>query len=128
MFKKEREILQRISEELSADQRILKIIAYGSRIRGDYRGDSDLDVLVIVDRKDKEIRDEILDAFYPYELEADIPFSVTILSIEELKINEKLGSPFVESIKKEGVVLYDAEPGGEEGTFKVSPGEGRKAA
>lgn len=37
MFKKERDILQGISKKLSPDRRILKVIAYGSMIRGDFR-------------------------------------------------------------------------------------------
>lgn len=128
MFKKEIEILQDISNELSAYQGILKVIAYGSRVRGDYRGDSDMDVLVIVDRKDREIRDKVVDTFYSYELESDISFSITILSLEEFDLNERLGSPFIESIKKEGIIIYDSGVRGKEGPLKIPHGEGRKAA
>ena len=87
MLKKERDILREISEKLSDNERVLKIIAYGSRVRGDYRGDSDLDILVVVDKKDKALKDKILGIFYSYELETDIPFSATILSLEELEFN-----------------------------------------
>lgn len=41
MFKKERDILQKIAEKLFIDRRILKAIAYGSRVRGDYSGDAE---------------------------------------------------------------------------------------
>ncbi|MEW6066678.1 MAG: nucleotidyltransferase domain-containing protein [Nitrospirota bacterium] len=103
MFTKEKQILKIISEELSIDdRRILKIIVYGSRVRGDHRGDSDLDVLVVVDKKDRDIKDKILSIFYSYELQTDISFAVTIFSLEEWEFNERLGSPFLESIKKEG--------------------------
>lgn len=119
MFKKERDILQGISEKLSSDRRILKAIVYGSRIRGDYRGDSDMDILVIVDKKDKEIKDKILDIFYSYELESDISFSVTIFSLEELEFNERLGSPFIENIRKEGITFYDSEHRRKENSLKI---------
>jgi predicted nucleotidyltransferase len=120
MFKKEKAILQAIVEKLSVDVRILKIIAYGSRVRGDYRGDSDLDVLVIVDKKDKKIKDKILNIFYSYELETDLSFSVTIFSLEELEFNERLGSPFIQSVKKEGIIFYDSERRGEKSPIKIS--------
>jgi predicted nucleotidyltransferase len=128
MFRREREVLQRVAEELSTDARVLKVIAYGSRVRGDYRGDSDLDVLVIVDRKDREVRDKVVDTFYSYELESDISFSITILSLKEFDLNERLGSPFIESIKKEGMIIYDSGVRGKEGPLKIPHGEGREAA
>lgn len=119
MFKKERTILKAISEKLSSDKRILKIIVYGSRVRGDYRGDSDLDVLVIIDKKDKEIKDKIHNMFYSYELETDLSFSVTIFSLKELEFNVKLGSPFIQNIKKEGITFYDSERRGEKSAIKI---------
>lgn len=128
MFQKERDVLQKISEKLSTDRRILKAIAYGSRIRGDYRGDSDLDVLVIVDKKDREIKEEILNFFYSYELETDISFSVVIFSLEELEINERLGSPFIKNIKREGLTIYDSTGRGKKDAFKISSRKGRKTA
>jgi len=120
MFKKEREMLREISEKLSANRNVLKIIAYGSRVRGDYKGDSDLDVLVLVNKKDKSLRDKIFSIFYSYELETDIPFSATILSLEELEFNEKLGSPFIGSIKEEGITIYDSQYRREKGAIKIS--------
>jgi len=120
MLKKEIAILDSIVGKLSSDKRIRKIIAYGSRVRGDHRGDSDLDVLVIIDKKDKKIKDKILNIFYSYELETDLSFSITILSREELEFNEHLGSPFIQSIKKEGIIFYDSECRRKKGSIKIS--------
>lgn len=120
MFKKERDILQGISKKLSPDRGILKVIAYGSRIRGDFRGDSDLDLLVVVDKKNREIKEKILNIFYSYELKTEISFSVTILSRRELEFNERLGSPFIKEIKKEGLILYDSERKREKSALKIS--------
>lgn len=120
MFKKEKDILKAIVKELSPDKRILKVIVYGSRVRGDYRGTSDLDMLVLVDKKDRSIKNKILSIVYSYELQTDISFAVTIFSLEELEFNKKLGSPFIESIRKEGITIYDSERRGEEIAFELS--------
>ncbi len=109
MFVKEERALSDIVEVLSHDPSILRLIAYGSRIRGDFMEDSDFDVFVLVDKKDTRIKDKIIDIFYDYEMKYDIPFSVTILSKEELEFNESLGSPFIKSIKEEGIIIYDSK-------------------
>lgn len=120
MFKKDKDILKAIVEEFSADKRILKVIIYGSRVRGDYKGTSDLDMLVLVDKKDRSIKNKILSIVYYYELQTDISFGIAIFSLEEMKFNERLGSPFIESIKKEGITIYDVERRGEEIAFDLS--------
>ncbi len=107
MFNKEKDILREISEKLSADMRILKVIAYGSMVRGDYTADSDMDVLIVVDKKDREMKDKIIDIFYSYELQTGISFSLVILSLEEFEFSRK--SVFTENIKKEGIVFYDSQ-------------------
>lgn len=114
MFKKEMDILMEISGKLSVNRTVQKVIAYGSRVRGDFREDSDLDVLVVVDKRDRGVRDMILDTFYPYELEAGIPFSIAVLSQKEVEFNERLGSPYIKSVKEEGMVLYDSKWGRKE--------------
>ena len=50
MLSKEK-ILTAIVDDLSGEPSVLKIIAYGSRIRGDFREESDFDVFVLVDKK-----------------------------------------------------------------------------
>lgn len=120
MFKKEKDILESLVKEFSSDRRILKVIVFGSRVRGDYRSDSDLDIFILVDHKNRDIKDKIVGIVYSHELKADISFAVTIFSLEEMKFNERLGSPFLESIKKEGIIIYDIERRGEEVTFEVS--------
>ncbi len=120
MFKREMDILEEMANDFSAYKGIIKAIAYGSRVRGDCEGDSDLDVLIIIDQKDKTLKDKIFDLVYSYELNNELPFSVTILSLSEYKYNEQLGSPFIKNIKKEGILFYDSGQRREKSTFKVS--------
>jgi predicted nucleotidyltransferase len=120
MFKKEIEILQEISKRLAHDKKVLRITVYGSRIRGDYTGNSDMDVAVIVEKKDQEIKGKIHSLFYDYELKYDLSFSVKIFSLQEYDFNKKLGSPFMKNMKREGKIFYDSQQKRKKDTSKLS--------
>lgn len=119
MFEKERRILSDIAATLAREPSVLKIVAYGSRVRGDFGEDSDFDVFVLVDKKNSALKRWIRDIFFEYEMRHDIPFSVTILSQEEYKVNASLGSPFIKSLEEEGVIFYDAQPGRKTDSLKI---------
>ncbi len=120
MLAREQNIVEEAAERLSRNGRVLRIVAFGSRVRGDFRADSDLDLLIIVDKKDRVIKDFIVGLIYDYELDTDISFSPTVLSLHELEVNRQMGSPFLKSVEAEGIVLYDAERGGKKGALKLS--------
>ncbi len=90
---------------------IRRIVAFGSRVRGDFRGDSDLDLLVLLDDISTGI--EAAHLLGEIELSYDVPLSATIRTSREWEVNVAMKSPFVENVRREGVVLYDAERTGE---------------
>jgi predicted nucleotidyltransferase len=120
MLTKDKVLLDELAGVLSSDRGILKIIAFGSRVRGDCSGDSDFDILVVVDKKGRKVRDAILNVIYSHELEKSLSISPIILSLYELDFNKRLGSPFIKSVEEEGIVVYDAERRREEDALKVS--------
>ena len=120
MLKKEQELLQEIGDKLSAYKEVKRAIVFGSRVRGDHRGDSDYDILIIIETKNPQIKEKIIDIFYSYELKKEISFSLTILSKNEYKYNINLGSPYLKNIKKEGIIFYDSQQKGKKSTLKVS--------
>lgn len=80
-----------------------KIVLFGSRARGDYHDGSDYDMLVIVDRNDRTVRDIILDACVEimdryYEL-----IGCIICDEEEWEMKKRF--PIGLNIIKEGVEL-----------------------
>lgn len=124
MFQRERDVLANIAAKLAQTPSVLKAIAYGSRIRGDERADSDFDILVIVAEKDRALKDSIRDLFYQYELATGLSFAVAILSRQEVATNERLGSPFFKKVKVEGVAFYDAESRRKARPLTVQAGQG----
>ena len=119
MFSKEQNTLESIAAELSREPAVRSIIAYGSRVRGDFREDSDFDVFVLVDKKSVALKSRIIDVFYSHELASGIPFSVAIFSREEFDFNAALGSHFIKSMQTEGIVIYDAHRGREKVPFNI---------
>lgn len=93
-------------KELLGD-RVKKIILYGSYARGDYKKDSDIDIMILTDLNFAEIekyRDEISDIAFDIELDTGIVISPVIKNID--KYNERVNIvPFFMNVQKEGVVL-----------------------
>ena len=87
--------------------KINKIILYGSYARGDYRENSDLDIMILTDLSDDEIvnvRTEVWDVASDVGLENNIMISVILKNIEDY--NYWLDTlPFYMNVKKEGVVI-----------------------
>ena len=76
------------------DKYIFKM--FGSRARGDYKANSDIDIVVIncIEEKEKNrIKDEI-------DL-LDIPYSIDLVFIEEITKKELLNS-----IERDGVIIW----------------------
>jgi predicted nucleotidyltransferase len=92
--------------------RVKKIILYGSYARGDYRSDSDIDIMILTDLTDDEIveyRGKISDYAYDIEFDNnfDITFSPLLKNID--KFNYWLEAlPFYTNVQKEGVVLSES--------------------
>lgn len=97
---------------LSMRSRIDSVVLFGSTARGEARRSSDIDILVISPNP-AAVRDEISEIRSQLIYERNFSF---LLSIVHLSRNEflelaRLGSPFIQKVLAEGVVLYD------DGTF-----------
>jgi len=94
-------IINEISREYS---HIKRIIIYGSKTRGDFSEDSDIDLLFITETElSRSLKYQILDRIYNYELKNDIVISA--LFITESDFNKKV-NPFLRQVKKEGIILW----------------------
>lgn len=86
------------------------IILYGSYARGDFRPDSDIDIMILVDLEDEEIKEKgrfLSDVTFEYNFDND----VTIMPIVKntYHFNRWLRSyPFYYNVRKEGIELYAA--------------------
>lgn len=90
----------------SLGDELLTVIAFGSRIRGDFRDDSDFDVLILVKRRDKDTIAKIVNIFTNEELKIGIPFCPVVKSWEIFSMEKKFRTGFFRNIINVGKVLY----------------------
>ena len=77
MYSYETDSFKRIIDKIKteAGSNIMSVTAFGSRVRGDFSEDSDMDVLVVVGKKSLKEISFINDIFYEEEIKTGIPFS-----------------------------------------------------
>jgi len=97
------ELLRNLKDEIEA------IILYGSVARREEGRESDIDVLILVKNKRREIYDRISKIRTRTDLKHATLISLFIIDEEEFKKYMKLGSPFLSTVLKEGVLLYGNE-------------------
>jgi len=100
------ELSSRLTRRLGNE--IRQIILFGSKARGDFRSESDIDVLVIALRRDWDFRQEIYDVVLDISLEMGVLLSVKVMSLEEFDRFHSLESPFVLNVQREGVPIWIA--------------------
>lgn len=87
-----------------------QVILYGSYARGDYKADSDVDIMILLDITDLEIknyRHQLSEMTYDFNMDYDLDIK-PIAKSEELFNRWIQNYPFYANINKEGVKLYGA--------------------
>ncbi len=100
------EILQMIKKSVKTSDPDATLILYGSYARGDYNEESDIDLLILID-KDKVTRDDKIKITYPlYDIffETGIIISSIVFS-RNFWQTKHMVTPFYENVNREGIVL-----------------------
>ena len=87
-----------------------QIILYGSYARGDFRPDSDIDIMILLDLSDidiKKYRHQLLDMTFDFNMDYDVDIK-PIAKSEEHYRKWVDNYPFYSNVNREGVRLYVA--------------------
>lgn len=99
-------ILQLIKKSVNITEPNAILILYGSYARGDFRVDSDLDLLVLIDKETITRFDQKRIKYPLYDIEFDTGtiISPLIFSKKDWEMKHKK-TPFYENVSREGKVL-----------------------
>lgn len=87
-----------------------QVILYGSYARGDFREDSDVDIMLLVDLPDEklnEFSDDLAELDFQYNVEHNVWFSPVVKNINHFRYWCE-AEPFYANVTKEGILLYEA--------------------
>ncbi len=99
------QFVEKLKNILGAD--LSKVIVYGSYARGDYSDNSDVDIMILVKISDDEIREvknEIYDIAFDFELDTGIDISPIIKNEDQYEYWVDT-LPFYRNVRDEGVVV-----------------------
>ena len=83
------------------------VYLFGSKARGDFSSESDIDLLVVTKKNDWRLADEIRKIGYELDAEIDYKFSIIVIPEERFSFMKENRYSFAENVLNEGAVLYE---------------------
>ena len=106
MTNNQQDLLRQIKKVVFNFDPKAEVILFGSRARGDFRPDSDWDVLILLNKPKIDYHEKrlIRKQLYQVELESEQSISAFVFSSSEWYSNQK-DTPLFESVESEGLHL-----------------------
>jgi len=105
------ELFQRVERELKKllGEKLKKVILFGSYSRGDYDGESDVDMIALVDepQPDERYETKLVDIITDLSIEFGVLVSLFLENEKEYEETKNV-EPLLKTIEKEGIEIYAA--------------------
>ena len=102
------EFVARVRE--SHEGEITCITLFGSKARGDFDEESDLDLLMVVERPNGQLWDDVVAIEMDLMLKYDVVISSLIMSYGNYEWHRQHRAPLYRNVEKEGVELWMSTP------------------
>ena len=111
MPKRIEDIVYRFAQmmKLIFGSKLEKVIVYGSYARGNYRKNSDVDVMMLVDLPENEIKkmeNTVYDVAFDIEMETGVDISPVIKSRQQFEYWVDT-LPYYRNVREEGVTVFE---------------------
>jgi predicted nucleotidyltransferase len=90
----------------AAAGRVRSVVLFGSRVRGDARPDSDIDIFVVVDRRDEALLDLVFSLAQDALLAERVLLSPKVCPVDRLQHMRDVHDPLLEVLEREGRELW----------------------
>jgi predicted nucleotidyltransferase len=97
------DIIEQFLKDISSiDSKIKEMFLFGSRSREDWKPDSDYDILIVLEKKEREIISKLYDAVIDILLSSGKLISLKIFSESEYIRLKSIPTPFMSNVLNEG--------------------------
>lgn len=99
-------IIKKFLESISSiREKIEEMYLFGSRSRDDWKPDSDYDILIVLEKKDREVISSLYDAVVEILISTGKLISLKIFAAPEYKRLKGIPTPFISNVLREGIKI-----------------------
>jgi predicted nucleotidyltransferase len=111
LSKAEKEAIEEVKNRLvkKYGDRLLLLKLYGSKARGDSHPDSDIDLLIVIDKDGRGMSEKVFDEIYEVMDKCNFKFfiSMNLFEEEEFDFYRKHNFSFYRNVERDGIDLWN---------------------
>ena len=103
------EFLTRLREQHGSE--VVLVSLFGSKVRGDFDEESDIDVLLVVENRNSQLWEDVVEIETDLMLKYDAVISSLIMGRDNYEWHMRHRAPLYRNIEREGIELWTSIPG-----------------